>query len=381
MRPEFPAPVNPPARVPWLELIALFISSRVLIVIIAWFSLMIIKPGDDFGNHSRLLDTFLRWDTQWFQAIANQGYSYNPEQQSSVAFFPIYPLAIKLLTPLFGSSAWAGIFISNLALFGAIVLLWKLAEDVAAAPHGGLAPGDGIKTTRLLLFGPVTFFHSIVYSEATFLFLSVACVYAARRRVWWAAGLAGYAAALTRNAGVLLIIPMLVEFFDLRLRAPFFMRDVPWLKVIFCLLPIAGFITWATYLAWKFGDPMVVLKAQSSWDRKLTWPWETILASGEGFYHHWFKAHALTALLLLVVCLLGRLRLSLLLLGTAALLLNISARHLEAIPRLTSVIFPLYFGWVILMRRWPALESIFLAASAILLAFSTILFVNGYWFT
>lgn len=378
-------------RIPWLELGILFLGSRLLIILIAWLSLQVVVPGEFFEKRLQFTDVFMGWDAGWYSGIATDGYSYVPGQQSTVAFFPLYPLLIRCCSLLTGSTAMSGFILSNIALFGAMVLLWRLVEDMALESDGPLKPGDGSRTTRLLLFGPVSFFHSILYSESLFLLLLIASFYAARRRTWWLAGLLGYAAALTRNAGMLLVVPLLAEYFEVQLRAPYFRRNVSWLRASLCLLPVLGFLTWATYLASRFGDPFLVVNAQSAWARKLDWPWVSLLrgldwpwllqSHKDSFYFYWFKGHALIASILFAYCFVARLRLSLVLLAGVLLLLNFSASHLEAIPRLTSVIFPFYIAGAVALRRWPQAEVPVIGLSAALLSLSTLLFVNGYWFT
>src|SRR5947209_18887825 len=44
-----------------------------------------------------LVDMWVRWDAGWYREIVRHGYRYYPGVQSSVAFFPAYPLAIAAL--------------------------------------------------------------------------------------------------------------------------------------------------------------------------------------------------------------------------------------------------------------------------------------------
>ena len=372
-------------RTPWLELAALFVGSRGLIALVGWLSPMILAPGKFHGDASTFVERFARWDASWFMAIADQGYSYSPGNETTVAFFPFYPLLLRLTGWLPGGLVAAGFLVSNLALFGAAVLLWKLIEGDAADGDRAFGPGDGSRAARLLLFGPVSIFFSLIYSEATFLFLLLASLYAARRQQWLVAGLAGLGAALTRNAGLLLAAPLLIEYYDLRLRAPHFQRSRPALPAALCLLPLAGIVLWGLFLLWRFGDALLFLKAQAAWGRHLTPPWTAFtrlnLQNFPLFHQWWFVGHAAVAAVLLAAGYWAKLRPSYLALATLMLLLNISATHLEAIPRLVSVIFPLYAGGACVLRRWPAAEVPVLGVSAGLLALSTALFVNGYWFT
>lgn len=376
--------VSPASRICWPELALLFLASRSLIALIGWLTPLIVRPGAFARGDIHFSTAWLRWDATFYHAIATTGYSYEPGQMSSVAFFPLYPLLIHLLGWLINPVV-AGYLVSNAALFCAAVLLWKITELEAQSAGSRWMAGDGMLAVALLLFGPVSFFHSIIYSEALFLALVLATLYAGRLGRWRLAGLAGLAAALTRNAGVLLVVPLLLEYFEASWRAPFFRRDPQWWRAWPCLLPIAGLMIWAGYLQWKFGDATIFLKVQDAWDRQLTWPWVAFrpdrLWNFPVFHQYWFVGHAICALLLLAAGFLARLRPSLAIVSALMLLLNISANHLEAIPRLLSVIAPLYLCGALVLRRAPGGPLAGVAFSAALLALSTTLFVNGYWFT
>ncbi len=376
-------PASP--RTPWLELAFIFLGSRLLIALVCALSLTLLAKGEFFRGEASFASVLTNWDGTWFKAIADDGYSYTKGEYSKVAFFPFYPLLTGLAGFIPGGTLISGFLISNLALFGSLVLLWKLVEGEAAEGDSPLQPGDGSRAARLLAFGPVSFFFSLLYSESTFLFLILASIYAARRRCWPIAGIAGFAAALTRNAGVLLALPLLMEYFQIRWRAPFFQRPTSWLRAAWCFLPVGGLGAWALYLHFKFHNGWLFLEVQRAWGRKLNWPWvpfeRDMLHNFPVFHQWWFVGHALTAVLLMLVGIALRLRPSILALGTCMLLLNLSANHLEAIPRLLSVIFPLYIAGAWLLRRSSTAESSIIAFSAGLLALSAVLFANGYWFT
>src|SRR5262249_29160432 len=60
----------------------------------------------------------------------------------------------------------------------------------------------------------VSFILFAPYTESLFLLLSVASLLMARRRQWWLAGLAGGLAALTRQQGLFLIVPLAWEVWE-----------------------------------------------------------------------------------------------------------------------------------------------------------------------
>src|SRR5262249_52977135 len=87
----------------------------------------------------------------------------------------------------------------------ALVLLDKLATIE-------LGPRDARSTLVLVAFFPASFFFSAIYAESLFLLLSVATLLAARQGRWAWAGVAGGLAAVTRNSGVGLLLPVLRMF-------------------------------------------------------------------------------------------------------------------------------------------------------------------------
>ena len=66
---------------------------------------------------------------------------------------------------------------------------------------------------------PGSLFFSYFYSEGLFLFLSLAAFYHARRKQWLSASLFGFFAALTKTVGVLIVVPLLIEYFEPRLES------------------------------------------------------------------------------------------------------------------------------------------------------------------
>ncbi|TML18593.1 MAG: hypothetical protein E6G39_02920 [Actinobacteria bacterium] len=71
-----------------------------------------VKPADYSGPS--VLEGWVRFDAGWYRSIAEHGYYFRGDkEQSSVAFFPVYPLVMRGLHSVFGgdTAAW-GIFIT-----------------------------------------------------------------------------------------------------------------------------------------------------------------------------------------------------------------------------------------------------------------------------
>jgi hypothetical protein len=159
-------------------------------------------PFAPFGD--LLVAPAARWDSVWYLTIAQHGYG-DAHAHAQAAFYPLYPLLMRAGSWVVGSTLTAGILISLACFLCALVLLHRLA-----ALELGLR--DARSTVLLVAYFPTAFFFSAVYSEGLFLLVSVGAFLAARRGRWAAAGALGGLAALTRNSGVLLLVPLAVLF-------------------------------------------------------------------------------------------------------------------------------------------------------------------------
>jgi hypothetical protein len=366
------------SRPPWSFLAFNFLFSRLWLVIVAGMGSLVFKQGKFSGPLHSILDLFNQWDAGWYLSIVRLGYKYVPGQESSVVFFPLYPVLVRRLT--FGGAVddrLVAYLISNSALFVAIVLLWKLAtvemRDASCSKH----------VVQFLLFNPMTVFYSAIYTESLFLLCLVGTLYFARTQRWLLTAVCAYAAALCRVVGLLLVVPLACEYFlqnrhNLRWRNAGVGR-----ALIACAAPVLGFLTYVAYLKSAFGEPLAFMKCEVAWGRRLTWPWVAFfhLHHMETFYAIWFVSFAVIAVGLVLLAVWWRLRLTYLVVLVIFSLLSPSSGLLESLPRYLSVLFPYYFVLALATRKWPDLTVPLFVGSASLLVIATILFVNGYWLT
>jgi len=209
--------------------------------------------------------TFDHWDAEWFLEIARNGYD-----ETSAAFFPLYPALVSLL----GSSLVWGTLLSLVAAgFGA----WFVSE-IARERLGASGARD---TVLVLALFPTAFVFTSVYSDGLFLMLSAASFLAAQRGRPWLAGLAGGLAVATRVMG-LALLPALVYLLWPRRRSD------AWRLLPLLLLPFALGL-YALYLDREVGDAFAFTDAQASgWERELAFLgplgglWMAIEAGGHG---------------------------------------------------------------------------------------------------
>jgi hypothetical protein len=148
--------------------------------------------------------------------------------------------------------------------------LWLLYRIVAARCDSSIAAW----TVAFLSFFPTSFYLTAVYSESLFLLFSVAAFFFAERRRWALAGLAGMFATLTRNTGLLLLIPLallMVEQEHAR-GARAWVRAILRPRTLWLALLPLGLLLYMGYLQAKFGQPLLFAEAQTTWGRKLASP-------------------------------------------------------------------------------------------------------------
>jgi hypothetical protein len=216
-------------------------------------------PGSTLGY---IVGPWTHWDGTWFIGIAEHGYL----RYGSQVFFPLYPYAARALAFVTGGNiSVGGVLLSLLCYAGATVFLYRMiAED--------FSPTVALWTVVFLAVFPTSFFFQAVYSESLFLLTTVACFFWARRGRWWLAGLAGFAAVLTRNSGLLLLVPMAMYYLQIRgwsLRRVD--RQAGWLLAV-----PAGLLFWMAYLGVRYGDPLLFSRLQGFWGRSLAFPLVTL---------------------------------------------------------------------------------------------------------
>lgn len=190
----------------WLVPLGALLASRLLVALGAglgtllprsegWTAFDPNRVSSSLGSLGNLLGaSAVRWDAIWYLRIAEHGYS----SRQSTAFFPVYPLLIRITSPLVGSPALAGALISWLSFAAALILLHRLTDLEL-----GRAAANG--AVMLLACAPSALFFTAVYTESLFLALALAATYCARHERWAMAGALSAVAAATRITGVLLV--------------------------------------------------------------------------------------------------------------------------------------------------------------------------------
>lgn len=287
----------------------------------------------------RLLDMWARWDSGWYLDIILRGYRVTGPMetvQSNLNFFPAYPLLAKALLifapiPTREMALAAGLFVSNIMLLIALGLLRQLV--IERTGDAGLAR----RSIWALLLFPTGFFLSAVYSESTYLCLLLATWLMATRRRWAWAAVLGALTALSRPPGVLLALPLALEYLA---SIAWQLKRVRW-GILAAAGPILGLTLFLALQLPLSGDLIGPLR-KTAWNQFLTWPWVSWLRPTE-YADGWVTVDRLS-----VVAMIGLLPLiaarfkSPALLAQAALaaVVGLFGGMLTSYARYSAVIFP-----------------------------------------
>lgn len=330
-----------------------------------------IRPFTMPFEQRALAETFAAWDSGWYFDIALRGYYYAPDGQSSVAFFPLYPMLMRAIAWPFGlteAAVWsAGIAISYAAFFAGLIVVHRLTERLFGDRE------TARRTVLLMCVYPFSFFLTRVYPSALFFLLAALSVMAAYRSRWWLAGLCGALTTLTRPHGILIALPLgllALQPFDSigtgsvtsanlargrhtswRIAATRIVRLAP--------IPLA-FIGYCAYVWSIAGDPLAWLNSQAQWGYSLGHPpWQQLLdvlarIESHGLYDYFFTSsiaafrlfHAGAAVFLLTMTPLvfQRLGAPLGCWVLACCVIPLTANALEGIGRYGAALFPVFMA-------------------------------------
>src|SRR5437868_2436707 len=265
---------------PWqqaaLAVLPAFLLTRFIFLLLTYFgSVLFTVPNYSYQvvPLRTVLRSWYHWDVISFENIATRGYVY----RDNAAFFPLYPWLereVSALLHIHTNVFLGGMLITNLAFLAALIVLYRLVEVEFDRATAG-------RTTLYLAIFPTALFFFAAYNESLFLFFMLFSFYAMRRGSWWLAGLSGGLAALTRSAGLALLLVFLYEFarqvFPALREAWRDKRHMQGLKLLSGLLaaPLIpmGLGIYAYYLNRRFHDPFAFSHAEAHWHLSLSVPW------------------------------------------------------------------------------------------------------------
>jgi mannosyltransferase PIG-V len=288
-------------------------------------------------------------DANWYVGIAEHGYQQGPfraDVPHNWAFFPLFPVILRLVSHLTSEFALTGMALSHLFFLVGLFLLHRLCLSF------GLATDAADRCLSYLAFFPTSYFFSLPLPEALFLMLTVGSFYLAKLDRWWLAGLCGTLASATRTSGVFLLPALAILYWQMHrpLRS--------WRTDILALLVIpAGLVSFMIYLKATTGNLFAFGDAMSAWGREAGFfarPLLDYLRHPRAIAAHWdFRLlNFVAATLTLAVggVLLKRRQFGLATYTLLSALVALSSALLQSQARYMMVVFPVY----LVLATWTA---------------------------
>lgn len=157
------------------KILIIFLISRLLLIV--------------FLIINRDLSIFELYDSIHYINMAKSGYT----EPSLYAFFPLFPMLIKLVSFIIPSYQISGALISNIASFLSLILINDLTKDK-----------NNIGNVICFVFSPILVFTSIVYTESLFLLLTILGYYLYKKDKYLLSSVVVGLSILTRNSGIIL---------------------------------------------------------------------------------------------------------------------------------------------------------------------------------
>ncbi|MEV6472734.1 hypothetical protein [Streptomyces sp. NPDC051657] len=215
-----------------------------------------------------------RWDSVWYQRIAENGYRYtvtlpDGSVHSDLAFFPLLPAlerAVSAVTPL--TPGGAGLLVAWTA---GLLAAWGIFA-VGAHLRGRRT---GVVLAALWGVYPTAFVQSMAYTETLFTALAAWALYAVLKGRWIVAGALCVLAGLTRPTAAALIaalaitaaVTLLREYRDERRAGPVLRRNARMIAGV-ALAPL-GWLAYVVFVAVREGSPFAYFDVQAQWGNNI----------------------------------------------------------------------------------------------------------------
>lgn len=342
----------------WKEILFISLATKLYLLIFSYITLF---PKNIFSP-------WAQWDFVWYRDIALNWYHLYQPYNNSIAFYPLYPLLIRIFDAFIQNITVSAVVIPFLFSFLAAILLFELVlidfdKKVATL------------SVWFLCIYPTAYFLQSSYTESLFLTFTLSSLYFFRTSQYKYASLGGLLSSLTRFNGLLLLPVLLIENKDIKK------------TLVTLMISCLGFLIFLAINLSIFGDPFHFQKALlSEWSKKLDWPWVGII-NGIGFMRTYsdqvfityvFEYIALIFITIMTIYTFIKIRASYGVYMLLHLLLFTSTSFILSTPRYSLILFPIFIAMAKLSNNkgFLYLQS-FISVS--LLIYFTNEFINGRW--
>jgi Gpi18-like mannosyltransferase len=167
-----------------LRLILILICNRLILagigaIAIDSFAPQFHKPPEHVFAKSLLLIPWGAWDTGAYMTIVKDGYVSPDGSSVQIGWFPLYPLAVKLVSLIIPNAFMAGLVVSNLCLLGMLFLFGAWLAT-------WIDQKTAYQSALFVIFFPTSMVLSGAFSESIFLLLLVAALFLIhqKKNIW-----------------------------------------------------------------------------------------------------------------------------------------------------------------------------------------------------
>lgn len=346
------------------KILLLFLGWRtgLFLLGILGFSLLPFKASFPYIDEQLVSSGFPQAVWQWgnfdgvhYLDIAKNGYHGSGLQ----VFFPLYPLLIKLGWLLTSNYFFTALFISDSFFFLSLIVFYRLCKKHFSEETAWWA-------TLFLLFFPTSFFFGSIYSESLFLFLVLGSFWFLGAGRLVGSAILGALSGMTRIVGA------------------------------FAFGGIFGFLSYAAYLWWGFGNPLYFLSAQAAFRNERAYSLTALVTPPQVVFRYLkifttvdpfqpafqvaileFGFFIFGVVILFWLTIKRKVPLSWLIFSWLALMVPSFSGTFSSMPRYVLTIFPIYIALALIKRS--AVKIAVLTLFILLLGYLTILFTRGYW--
>jgi hypothetical protein len=366
------APNDLPGRATWSDRLPRAWLFPLLVFAATWLLILATWYGSNrfYGQSHSWTWHFLVKDAGWFEYIAKFGYPARLRMgppAAPTAFFPLFPLLIRLSSRAIGSWVIGGLVVSVLVGAASAVGVWALAAQVRDR-----WVADRAVMLYCLFPGAMTF--SMLYSEPLSVALGAAALLALLSRRWLLAGI--ICAVATAEASMMIVVVAVSGIAALEA----IWRRGEWRALIAPALSPLGILAFFGYLGHRYHDYAFWFQVERhDWNQHIDWGARTLgLLVGDNPGLH--EGAVMTAIYVIglyvtligiAVMLAARLPLPVSLYGTLiplTFLLSLASPR----PRYILCAFPLFIGAAAKLPRvlyWPVL----------VLSAAGLVFLVGWW--
>ena len=359
---------------PYFFLITLFFW-RVYLFVVAYFAQIFIPQFKTSFPYIETLKnsglpywawSFGNFDGVHYLRIANDGYVY----QFTQAFFPLYPILIKITSFLsFGNYFIAGLLISNILFLFSVYVFHKLIKESFNKSVANWA-------CLFLIFFPTSFYFGSIYTESLFLFLMTSAFYFYQQKKYLLASVLGALASSTRIIGIFL--------------SPALIKTKSPKNFLSLMITPLGLFLYMVYLKIEFNNPFYFLSAQSAFGQErstnkiILLPQviyrsleQVLTTKGIVLFNSSFDLAATLFCIILLLMSLRFVKKSWIIFSFLAILTPTLTGSLISMPRYILIAFPMYIVLGSINRAWIKISL--LIFFFIMLTITTALFTRGYW--